>query len=145
MVHRSGFGIASYEDLDNDGQYDDAVGAEVTRPAVGLPVPTETAPSNARGTPRHRQQWPNRNDNSRGQYRFSGVPPVADAGGPYDTGRIDGGAFAPVTLDSRGSTDPNQPCDRIVLYAWDTDLDGLYGADDNNTPSRRSLCGVRQQ
>ncbi|MFN3198137.1 MAG: PKD domain-containing protein [Bradymonadia bacterium] len=57
------------------------------------------------------------------------VRPVADAGGPYITAQVDG-TFAGVDLDARGSLEPNAPCDHIQTYAWDTDNDGLYGADD---------------
>ncbi len=58
------------------------------------------------------------------------VAPTADAGGPYVTGRANGN-FATITLDGRSSRDANAPCDAITLYKWDTDGDGLYGADDN--------------
>ncbi|MFN3198782.1 MAG: PKD domain-containing protein [Bradymonadia bacterium] len=57
------------------------------------------------------------------------VRPVADAGGPYVTALVNGN-FAGVDFDARGSLEPNAPCDHIELYAWDTDNDGLYGADD---------------
>ena len=59
------------------------------------------------------------------------LPPVADAFGPYATGRV-GGQFVPVRLDARRSFDPNRPCDSIASYSWDTDLDGLFGAADVN-------------
>jgi PKD repeat protein len=55
------------------------------------------------------------------------VPPVASAGGPYFTGRLAGGGFAPVSLDARASFDPNAPCDAIARYEWDVDGDGHYG------------------
>ena len=61
------------------------------------------------------------------------LPPVADAGGPYRTGGNNGN-FAPVTVDGRGSIDPNAPCDSLTDYWWDTDGDELYGCDDNNGP-----------
>jgi PKD repeat protein len=45
--------------------------------------------------------------------------PVADAGGPYDVQEGDG-----LTLDGRGSTDPDTGCgDSIVKYEWDLDGD----------------------
>ncbi|MEE2787442.1 MAG: PKD domain-containing protein [Myxococcota bacterium] len=127
-----GFNIVSYEwDLDGQAGYESA-GREVTRAAVGLPnaaaggaisMTVGLRVTDARG--RTGTTTVNVNIDSQS------VPPVADAGGPYDTGRIGGGAFAPVILDGRGSTDPNQPCDSIVYYAWDIDLDGQYGPADN--------------
>ena len=56
--------------LGQRGQYDDAVGAEVTRPA-GLPGADGNGAIRMLVGLAYRQQWPNRNDNSRGQYRFS--------------------------------------------------------------------------
>jgi PKD repeat protein len=64
------------------------------------------------------------------------VAPVAAAGGPYATGPV-GNGFAAVTLDARGSRDPNEPCDEVVRYKWDTDDDGLFGADDVNGAGNR--------
>jgi hypothetical protein len=61
------------------------------------------------------------------------LPPVADAGGPYRTGGGNG-VFAPVTVDGRGSIDPNEPCDSLQEYWWDTDGDELYGCEDNDGP-----------
>jgi hypothetical protein len=61
------------------------------------------------------------------------LPPVANAGGPYRTGGGNG-QFAPVTVDGRGSIDPNEPCDSLQEYWWDTDGDELYGCEDNNGP-----------
>ncbi len=55
-------------------------------------------------------------------------PPVADPGGPYYGTRTD--AAIPVTLGAHDSYDPDEPLDEIVKYKWDTDGDGLYGADD---------------
>ena len=59
------------------------------------------------------------------------VAPVASAGGPYATGPLAVG-FATVSLDARGSRDPNEPCDSVRRYKWDTDDDGLFGTDDLN-------------
>jgi len=61
------------------------------------------------------------------------LPPVADAGGPYRTGGSNG-VFAPVVVDGRGSIDPNEPCDSLEEYWWDTDGDELYGCEDNDGP-----------
>ena len=61
------------------------------------------------------------------------LPPVANAGGPYRTGGNNGN-FAPVSVDGRGSIDPNAPCDQIEVYWWDTDGDELYGCEDNDGP-----------
>lgn len=125
-----GFAIVSYDwDLDGDGQYDDAQGPRVTRPAVGLP----DAQGNIRVTAGLRIT------DASGRVATTNVtvvidvqnlPPVANAGGPYVTGPV-GNSFAPVRLDGRASVDPNAPCDQIVVYKWDTDNDGRYGADDN--------------
>ena len=65
--------------------------------------------------------------------------PVADAGGPYGSGEING-AFEPITLDGRASFDPDAPCDRIVEWAWDTDGDGFYG--DQDLDGAGSLIGT---
>jgi len=35
-------------------------------------------------------------------------------------------SWAPVTLDGRGSSDPNEPCDSVSEYKWDLNLDGNY-------------------
>jgi len=50
------------------------------------------------------------------------VPPVANAGGPYE-----GTAGVPLTLNGSGSYDPDESRgDSIVLYEWDLDGDNLY-------------------
>lgn len=56
---------------------------------------------------------------------------------------VQDGAFTPVILDARSSTDSNLPCDRIVRYAWDLDRDGLFGVDDPDGwgPDGRDLEG----
>ncbi len=125
-----GFRIVRYEwDLDGDGQYDDAQGARVTRAAVGLPgddgiirVSAGLRITDASG----------RTDTTtvNVQIDVQNLRPVADAGGPYVTGPL-GNSWAPVRLDGRASSDPNEPCDQIAVYKWDTDGDGRYGADDN--------------
>ena len=73
------------------------------------------------------------------------LAPIANAGGPYATGRVNGGAFAGVSLDGRNSRDPNEPCDSIALYKWDTDNDGIYGSADNavaGSPTGRDYEGA---
>ncbi len=52
------------------------------------------------------------------------LAPVADAGGPYQTGPLND-SWTPVALDGRASSDPNDPCDEIVEYRWDIDRDGI--------------------
>lgn len=125
-----GFRIATYEwDLDGDGQYDDAQGPRVTRAAVGLPGPDGSIRITAglRITDES-----GRTDTTTVDVVIDvqNLPPVANAGGPYVTGPL-GNSWSPVRLDGRGSSDPNAPCDQVVLYKWDTDNDGRYGADDN--------------
>lgn len=125
-----GFRIVTYEwDLDNDGQYDDAQGARVTRAAVGLPGDDGTIRVSAglRIT-----DASGRTDTTTVDVVIDvqNLPPVADAGGPYVTGPL-GNSWAPVRLDGRASADPNAPCDQIAQYKWDTDGDGRYGRDDN--------------
>lgn len=125
-----GFNIVAYEwDLDGDGQYDDAQGARVTRAAVGLPDDEGviTVSAGLRVT-----DAGGRTDTTEVTVLIDvqNLPPVADAGGPYVTGPL-GNSYSPVRLDGRASSDPNQPCDEIAVYKWDTDNDGLYGRDDN--------------
>lgn len=65
------------------------------------------------------------------------LPPIADAGGPYVTGKDRQDQWIGINLDARASRDPNEPCDQIVHYLWDTDRDGLYGRyDTNGAPGR---------
>ncbi len=125
-----GFAIESYEwDLDGDGQYDDAAGIQVSRAVAGLP--------DQNGRIRFRAGLRITDASGRTsttevvvEIDVQNLPPTADAGGPYSTGPI-GGGFAAVRLDGRSSSDPNEPCDEIVTYKWDTDNDGRFGADDN--------------
>lgn len=58
-------------------------------------------------------------------------PPVANPGGDY-TGTKNEDIAIPVTLHAYDSYDPDMPDDEIVKYCWDTDNDGLFGADDTN-------------
>ena len=70
---------------------------------------------------------------------FQNFRPIADAGGPYLTTVFNDTDPAPVNLDGSGSRDPNEPCDEIVRYMWDTDNDGLFGEEDDDG----ALCGAR--
>lgn len=54
------------------------------------------------------------------------VMPVADAGGTYEIGL----STTTVSISGSDSYDPNEPSDSIAAYKWDTDDDGLFGADD---------------
>jgi Tol biopolymer transport system component len=102
--------IVLYEwDLDNDGQYDDAVGVIATFSSplagiftVGLRV---TDNDGAQGT-------------DTATVAVCNYPPVADAGGSYA-----GGEGSDVILDASASTDPDND---ITLYEWDLDNDGQY-------------------
>ena len=69
---------------------------------------------------------------------FQNFRPEAVAGGPYVTTVLHDGGPAPVNLDGSGSSDPNEPCDAVVRYLWDTDNDGLYGDEDDES----ELCGA---
>ena len=60
------------------------------------------------------------------------LPPIADAGGPYVTGKDQQNRWIGIDLDARASRDPNAPCDQITHYLWDTDRDGLYGRYDTD-------------
>ncbi|MCB9547572.1 MAG: PKD domain-containing protein [Myxococcales bacterium] len=124
-----GFAIVRYEwDFNGDGVFDSNE-IRVTRPVQGLPDQNGQigATATLRVTDASGRQ-------STTQVNvvidLQNLPPVAEAGGPYATGRLAGGGFANVTLDGRGSSDPNAPCDSVVVYKWDTDNDGRYGRDD---------------
>ncbi len=56
-------------------------------------------------------------------------PPVADPGDDY-YGTRNEDSPVPVILHAYDSYDPDMPDDEIVKYKWDTDNDGLFGADD---------------
>jgi PKD repeat protein len=137
-----GFGIVSYEwDLDGDGA------ADFVNPTFSIPVtaqPTGNPPQvrlSARLTVTNeiglaliaagQDPGPHQStDDITVVIDVQNLPPVADAGGPYRTGGGNG-SFAPVTVDGRGSIDPNEPCDSISEYWWDTDGDNLFGCDDS--------------
>jgi len=102
--------ITSYAwDLDNDGQYDDAIGSTATFNStvdgtfiVGLRVT-----DNAGGV-----------DTDTASVTVANVAPTAVAGGPYS-----GNEGSNITLSASGSTDPGND---IANYDWDFDLDGQY-------------------
>ena len=117
--------IARYEwDFDGDGVFE-TQGARVTRNVAALQTPyvARVRVVDAAG---HTSATVNVNV----RLNLVNVAPVANAGGPYVTGRV-GAGFATVTLDGRNSRDPNAPCDAISTYRWDTDNDGLFGTEDN--------------
>ena len=124
-----GFALVGFAwDLDGDGLFDDARGPRVTRPVVALPgedgrirFPVALRVTDEAG---HTDT-----DEIEVIIDVDNLRPVANAGGPYATGPV-GDGYAPVRLDGRASIDPNAPCDRLVTYKWDTDGDGLFGADD---------------
>ncbi len=107
-----GDSIVAYRwDLDNDGQFDDASGAEVTLPAgyfaagestIGLQV--EDRQGGLRGT------------TTTTVTVVTNTPPDADAGGPYTVS--EGTALI---LDGTGSTDDAPG----LTYQWDLNYDGV--------------------
>ncbi|MDY0058679.1 MAG: PKD domain-containing protein [Myxococcota bacterium] len=74
---------------------------------------------------------------------FENQKPIANPGGPYLT-TIGNDGTIPVNLDGNGSSDPNEPCDAITEYAWDTDGDGCYGEEDELgvVTANKPLCGT---
>jgi PKD repeat protein len=123
--------IVAWEwDFDNNGTYETS-GQTVTRPVSGLGA-SVTVGFRVRDAAGHTST-----SQVVVQLNVQNVAPIANAGGPYVTGPIGGGNFAAVTLDGRNSTDPNQPCDQLVSYKWDTDGDNLFGAADVNGANGR--------
>ena len=59
------------------------------------------------------------------------LPPVADAGGPYNMQMDQYGNCLPIVLDASWSGDPDAPYDFVESYDWDTDNDDLYGMEDD--------------
>jgi PKD repeat protein len=118
--------IVSYAwDLDNDGEFDDAVGETATIAGgysetgyypVSVKV-TDDNPANLGGPQTSIYTC---------QVYVHPPPhcPHAFAGGPYD-----GWVNTPLTLDASASWDPDN---EIVLYEWDLDNDGLYGTEDDD-------------
>lgn len=132
-----GFRIVSYAwDFDGDGQFDDGNQARITRPVVAQPDDNGNIAVTA--TLRITDES-GRTDTDQVNVivDIQNLPPSAAAGGPYATGPLAAGGFAPVRLDGRGSRDPNEPCDAIRVYKWDTNNDGLYGDD----PGANDLTG----
>jgi PKD repeat protein len=123
--------IVAWEwDFDNNGTYETS-GRTVTRPVSGLGA-SVTVGFRVRDAAGHTST-----SQVVVQLNVQNVAPIANAGGPYVTGPIGGGNFAAVTLDGRNSTDPNQPCDQLVVYKWDTDGDNQFGAADANGANGR--------
>ena len=122
-----GFRIVSYEwDFDQDGEVDSTNALTIYRVGLGGAdvQATLTVTDESGRTDSDVVTFEINQDNN--------VSPVAHAGGPYATGPINAAQMTPINLDARASFDPDEPCDSIVTYKWDTDGDGLYGADDTN-------------
>lgn len=119
-----GFELRTYEwDFNQDG-VTDATGRSVLRNAIGDGQLSATLTvTDASG----------RKSSATTTYTISNnnLPPQASAGGPYMT-TIIGGVRQPIDLDARATTDTNIPCDAVTSYDWDTDGDGLFGAEDTN-------------
>ncbi|MEE2644791.1 MAG: PKD domain-containing protein, partial [Myxococcota bacterium] len=120
----AGFAIVRYEwDLDGDGVFE-AEGQTVNRNALEQGLQNVTLRvTDASG----------RIDLDTVPFEVvvNNVPPVSNVGGPYTAGVVNR-TPVPIDLDGRGSSDPNEPCDTLTLYQWDTDNDGLYGREDTN-------------
>ena len=122
-----GWEISTFRwDLDNDGNYNDAVGRIYSAAAVAEPD------ANGRALMRVGLEVTDEGGRSATStveidINVFNVKPFAQPGGPYTTGPING-TFTPITLDGRASVDPNRPCDRVSVFKWDTNGDGTYGA-----------------
>jgi cysteine-rich repeat protein len=125
-----GFELLTYRwDLDNDGAFDDASGARTTQNAFALP----DAQGNVTMTPRLQvTDLSGRTSVATTQVVINpqNLPPIANAGGPYNTGPLPGNTYAPIRLDGRASYDPDEPCDALTVYKWDIDGDGRFGTED---------------
>lgn len=127
-----GFRIVSYAwDFDQDGEVDSTDALTIFRVGLGGAdvAATLTITDESGRTDTDQVVFEINQDNN--------VSPVANAGGPYATGPINANQMTPINLDARASFDPDEPCDVITVYNWDTDGDGLYGADDTNGAGNR--------
>ena len=107
--------IVSYEwDFDNDGQYDDAIGASPTFSAAGLDGPIEINVS----LKAIDDDGASTTDTA--TIKVTNLPPIADPGGPYTI--LEGGSLL---LNGSGSSDPGNDID---TYEWDLSGDGAYEA-----------------
>lgn len=124
-----GFDLVDFAwDLDNDGQFDDANGVRATQPAFALP----DAQANVTMRPRVRVRDASNREaigSTTVTINPQNLPPVANAGGPYNTGPV-GASFAAIRLDGRASYDPDAPCDALTVFKWDIDGDNTFGAAD---------------
>jgi PKD repeat protein len=105
-------------DLDNDGEYDDAVGvtASYTWMVDGPHVIGLIVTDNGGLT-----------DTDTAQVTVRNLAPTADAGGPYT-----GDEGSAIHLDASGSSDPGNDA---LTYAWDLDNDGRFDDAPGATPS----------
>ena len=127
-----GFRIVSYEwDFDQDDEVDSTDPITIFRVGLGgADVQATLTITDESG----------RTDSTIATFEISqenNVAPVADAGGPYATGPINALQWMGLALDARASFDPDEPCDQIHIYKWDTDNDNLYGDDDHNGAGNR--------
>jgi uncharacterized repeat protein (TIGR01451 family) len=108
--------IAYYWDLDNDGQYDDASGAQPTilsSSGIWLTPGTYTITLQVKD-----DQAATDTNQTTIQITTPNQPPIADAGGPYYGLTGDN-----IQLNASGSSDNDG---FIVVYDWDLDNDGQY-------------------
>ncbi len=119
--------IVSYEwDLDNDGEFDDAVGINAT--IVGGFPATDIYPVALRVT----DDTPGNPQTDIYECDIDVHPPPHCPHAfahPVPEGEYIGWVNVPVQLDGSASLDPN---DNIESYDWDLDNDGLYGAEDDD-------------
>jgi hypothetical protein len=118
-------------DLDNDGQFDDAVGINPTHTwgseytgVIGLKV-SDTCDAQV---PPEEMPWYTGEDIDYTTIVISdNHPPVSDPNGPYM-----GSAGDTINLDGTGSYDPDSD---NITYAWDLDNDGNFDDSVNPQPS----------
>ena len=110
--------IAYTWDLDNDGQYDDAVGQLPTMPSATTMIFWPTTGTYTI-TLKVEDEYAAFNTNTTTiQITIPNQPPTANAGGPYN-----GETGTSIAVDGSGSYDIDGT---IVSYEWDFDNDGLY-------------------